>query len=68
MTTDARLVDLLGNVLREQLFYLSRCGFDAFELEEGKDLEDALSAFEELGVTYQPATDHDEPIWRRRSR
>lgn len=55
-----------GNVLREQLFYLWRCGFESFVLAEGKDLEDALSAFDDFSVTYQPAVDHQQPIWRRR--
>lgn len=56
----------VGNVLREQLFYLYRCGFDSFVLAEGKDPQDALSAFSDFSVTYQPAVDHQQPIWRRR--
>lgn len=55
----------VGNVLRDQLFYLSRCGFDAFELTEGKDLEAALTAFDDFSVVYQPATDEPQPLWRR---
>lgn len=45
----------IGNVLRDQIFYLHRCGFDAFELEEGRDLQDALTAFTDFRVSYQPA-------------
>lgn len=56
----------VGGVLRDQLFYLWRCGFDSFELAEGKDVDDALAAFRDFSVTYQPAEDHDRPIWRRR--
>jgi len=56
-----------GDVLRDQLFYLSRCGFDSFELKAGKDVSDALAAFRDFSLTYQPATDHDQPIWRRRA-
>lgn len=56
-----------GDVLRDQLFYLARCGFTSFELAPGRDVADALRAFEDFGVTYQPAADHDEPIWRRRA-
>lgn len=55
----------IGNVLRDQLFYLRRCGFDAFELEAGKDAEGALAAFGEFDVTYQPAADEAQPLWRR---
>lgn len=56
----------VGHVLRDQLFYLWRCGFDSFELAAGKDVDDALAAFADFTVTYQPAVDHDQPIWRRR--
>lgn len=56
----------VGHVLREQLFYLTRCGFDAFELAPGKDIDDALSAFEDFKVTYQAAADDPRPLYRRR--
>ncbi|MCA9610178.1 MAG: DUF934 domain-containing protein [Myxococcales bacterium] len=56
----------VGDVLRDQLLFFFRCGFDAFELAEGKDVDDALAAFRDFSVTYQPAEDHDQPIWRRR--
>lgn len=44
----------IGHVLRDQLFYMHRVGFDAFELAPGKSLTDALEAFSEFSVTYQP--------------
>ena len=56
----------VGNVLRDQLQYMERCGFDAFELEEGKDAEAALDAFGEISVAYQGAADPDLPLYRRR--
>lgn len=56
----------VGWVLRDQLFYLERCGFNAFELQPGKPLESALEAFGEFSVTYQAATDDPRPIYRRR--
>ena len=56
----------VGWVLRDQLFYMERCGFDAFELKPGKPLESALEAFGEFSVTYQPATDDPRPLYRRR--
>jgi uncharacterized protein (DUF934 family) len=46
-----------GDVLRDQLLYMERCGFTAFDLREGSDLNKALKAFDELTVRYQPATD-----------
>ena len=56
----------VGWVLRDQLYYLERCGFDAFELQAGKPLESALQAFGEFSVTYQAAADDNRPLYRRR--
>jgi uncharacterized protein (DUF934 family) len=56
----------IGYVLRDQLFYMLRCGIDSFELKPGKDLEQALGAFDELSVTYQGAADDPRPLFRRR--
>jgi uncharacterized protein (DUF934 family) len=55
----------VGNVLRDQLYYMHRCGIDAFELQPGKSLEQALGAFDELSVTYQAAADDPRPLFRR---
>ncbi len=55
-----------GDVLRDQLFYMHRCGFDAFEVRPDRSIEDALKAFDEFTVVYQPGTDEPLPLWRRR--
>lgn len=47
----------VGNVLRDQLFYMERCGINAFEVQEDRDINDALQAFNEFTVRYQPAAD-----------
>ncbi len=57
----------VGHVLRDQLFYMHRCGFDAFELAPGKSVTDALAAFGELSVRYQAAADDPRPLFRRRA-
>jgi uncharacterized protein (DUF934 family) len=57
----------VGEVMRDQMFYMSRCGIDAFELKPGKSLEEALGAFGELTVTYQGAVDDPRPLFRRRA-
>lgn len=49
-----------GNVLRDQLLPMARCGINAFELEAGRSLEDALTAFNDFSVRYQPAADGEE--------
>jgi len=56
----------VGDVLRDQLFYMQRCGINSFQLKEGKDLEGALNAFTELSVKYQTAADGAEPIYKYR--
>lgn len=56
----------IGGVLRDQLFYLSRCGFDAFDLREDQDLQTALSAFDDFSDAYQTAADQQQPLFRRR--
>ena len=56
----------VGWVLRDQLFYMERCGFNAFELKAGKPLDSALEAFGEFPMTYQAAADDKRPIYRRR--
>jgi uncharacterized protein (DUF934 family) len=55
-----------GDVLRDQLWHMSRCGIDAFEPRTDRSIEDALKAFSEVSVTYQPATDTQESIFLRR--
>lgn len=56
----------LGDVLRDQLLYLSRCGFDAFAVRADKDIHDALHAFGEFSQRYQGAVDNPAPLFRRR--
>ncbi len=55
----------VGDVARDQMFYMARCGFNAFEVRQGRSLEDALAAFDEFSVTYQNAADTELPIFRR---
>jgi len=57
----------IGDVLRDQLFYLARCGFDTFAVRADKDIHDALKAFGEFSVRYQAANDEANPLFRRRA-
>ncbi|MDA8485353.1 DUF934 domain-containing protein [Pseudomonas resinovorans] len=59
-------VRAIGDVLRDQLFALKRCGFDAFALRADKDPQDALKAFEEFSEVYQASSDQPLPLFRRR--
>ncbi|MDD0976992.1 DUF934 domain-containing protein [Pseudomonas fontis] len=56
----------IGDILRDQLFYLARCGFDAFAIRADKDPEEALQSLQDFSVTYQAATDEPLPLFRRR--
>src|SRR5882757_11306476 len=55
----------VGKIQRDQLFYMARCGFDAFELPEAADLEVALTAFKDYTVAYQPGVDQGMHLGRR---
>ncbi|KXS39301.1 MAG: hypothetical protein AWU55_727 [Halomonadaceae bacterium T82-2] len=58
----------VGDVLIDQLFYMSRCGFNAFSLRPDQVVEDALAALNTFSLSYQPGTDTSEPLFRRRLR
>ncbi len=51
----------VGEVLRDQLYFMLRCGFDAFEYSGATAAQEAVAAFDEMSVVYQTAAD------RRRS-
>ena len=55
----------IGNAIQDQLFYLKRCGFTAFDLKDGTDLEAACESLNDFDVTYQSAVDQPEPLFRR---
>lgn len=57
----------IGDVLQDQLYYMKRCGIDAFALREDKDIEAALSGLRVFSETYQAAVDQPQPLFRRRT-
>ncbi|MGH8482280.1 MAG: DUF934 domain-containing protein [Nevskiaceae bacterium] len=57
----------VGDVFRDAMYYMHRCGVNAFELKAGADLQDALKAFSDFSFGYQGAADDPMPIFRRRS-
>lgn len=57
----------IGDVLRDQLNYMRRCGFDAFAVRADKDIDDALKSFRFYTVTYQAGVDDPLPLFRRRA-
>ena len=56
----------IGDVLRDQLFFLRRCGFDAFALRDDQDAAAAAAAFDDFTEAYQAGVDEPMPLFRRR--
>lgn len=57
----------VGEVLQDQLFFMQRCGFDSYELPEGRDAEGAIQSLQEFSVAYQSAADGLTPAARLRT-
>ena len=55
----------IGDVLRDQLFYMQRAGFNAFAVREDKDINDALKGLSDFSQPYQNSTDIKAPLFRR---
>lgn len=54
-----------GEVLRDQLFYMRRVGFNAFAVQAHRRIEDVLLGLADFTVTYQPAADEPLAHFRR---
>jgi uncharacterized protein (DUF934 family) len=57
----------VGEFLRDQLYFMARCGFDSFELRADQDPGALRAAFTEFSVRYQPAADGAPTIRTLRS-
>jgi uncharacterized protein (DUF934 family) len=60
-------VRAIGDVLRDQLFLMKRCGFDAYAIREDRNAEEALESLKDFSEVYQAATDQPQPLFRRRA-
>ena len=58
-------VRAIGGFMRDQLFYLKRCGFDAYALEN-TNIDEAVNSLSVFSETYQAAIDQPQPRFRRR--
>ena len=52
-----------GQFLIDQLQFLKRCGFNAFDLPEGTCLEAAIASIKHFTIHYQAAQDRSEPLF-----
>lgn len=44
----------VGDVIRDQLSFMQRCGFSQFQLAETEDVNQAIHAFSDFSSSYQP--------------
>ena len=58
----------IGDILRDQLFYLYACGFNAFAVRVDRDLTDALKGLVDFSDNYQSTVDQPVPLFRRRDK
>lgn len=56
----------IGDVLRDQLYYMSQCGFDSFDLRHDQNIEQCLLAFADFKTSYQSTVAEPTPLFRRR--
>lgn len=55
-----------GDVLHDQLFYMSQCGINSFELANPNRMAYALKAFDDFSESYQSTVLRPEPLFKRR--
>ena len=55
----------LGDILKDQLFFLKRSGFTSFLIKEGRDPIEATKGLSDFTYTYQGIL-NEPPLWKRR--
>lgn len=55
----------IGDVLRDQMFYMQRVGFDAFAPRPDRDIHEAVKSLSDFSVRYQASADEPLPLFRR---
>ncbi|RZU44876.1 uncharacterized protein (DUF934 family) [Fluviicoccus keumensis] len=55
-----------GDVFKDNIYYLSRCGFDSFAVRADKNIEVALTGLDDFSEAYQASIDRPIPLFRRR--
>ena len=58
----------IGDVLRDQLFQMVRCGFNAYATRQDRNIHDALKGLTVFSETYQASVDNPLPLFRRHER
>ena len=55
----------IGQFIRDQLFMMQRCGFNAFQFDSEIDLVAASKSLNDFSDAYQVAADQPEPLFKR---
>jgi uncharacterized protein (DUF934 family) len=58
----------IGDVLRDQLFFLKRSGFNSYLIRADRNAQEALQSLKDFSEPYQGAVDNTQPAWRRFNR
>lgn len=58
----------IGDVLRDQLHYMRRVGFDAYAVRADKNIRDALKGLHVFSESYQGSWDEPLPAYKRKDR
>jgi len=56
----------IGDILRDQLYALAECGFDAFDIRADRDATEALSGLRDFDGIYASTSRTPQPWFRRR--
>jgi len=56
----------IGGFIRDQLYLLNRCGFNAFQFSDENELSDAAESLKDFSENYQVSVDQENPLFRRR--
>jgi uncharacterized protein (DUF934 family) len=56
----------VGGFIRDQLYLLSRCGFNAFKFSDDTDITKAANSLQDFTETYQVSAEQKNPLFRRR--
>ena len=55
----------IGDVLRDQMYYMQRAGFNVFAPRADKDIHEALKSLSDFSINYQASADEKLPLFRR---
>jgi uncharacterized protein (DUF934 family) len=58
----------IGDVLRDQLFYMQRVGFNSFAVRADKNIHDAIKGLSDFSEKYQTSVDEKNPLFLRQER